>query len=291
MASLAVLPPASPYSADPPPASELPPLEGATPDAFKRRNSLSWQEVAESAEASFQRRLSNEDRGSSSSPSPPPPHTKQLLHSPTPRQRIGSGGRDGGGGGGGGGGASAPSSSRRERATAPPGGAGASDNMPAEFLPGPPSPSPPHHLAVPSPAEARAPMDRTSRALREAQLLAELAALRNEQPPTPGAQAAAPCAPSAPSRPAHALGMPPSGAPSDAERVRVAPIATTLVGNFHDRHWIPRDAAGDTAASHQIDTQQDGGDDYPDDDGYVPTLWVVRADDASSVDDSASEDP
>ena len=37
--------------------------------------------------------------------------------------------------------------------------------------------------------------------------------------------------------------------PSASEDTRTSPAVSTLVGDFHDRFWLPRDAAGDTAAS------------------------------------------
>jgi hypothetical protein len=37
--------------------------------------------------------------------------------------------------------------------------------------------------------------------------------------------------------------------PSASEETRTSPAVSTLVGDFHDRFWLPRDAAGDTAAS------------------------------------------
>ena len=40
----------------------------------------------------------------------------------------------------------------------------------------------------------------------------------------------------------------------------------------------------------RIDTQQDAGDEYPEDDDYVPTLWVTTSpDDGAATDEAEME--
>ena len=43
--------------------------------------------------------------------------------------------------------------------------------------------------------------------------------------------------------------QPPARGPSTSDDARTSPLVSSLVGDFHDRFWLPRDAAGDAAAA------------------------------------------
>jgi hypothetical protein len=85
---------------------------------------------------------------------------------------------------------------------------------------------------------------------RETQLLAQLARLTHSPASTLASQAkASDEAPPMGGRVPLPLEAPPSDAPSASEAERTSAGVTSLVSNFHDRFWLPRDAAGDAAAA------------------------------------------